>query len=166
MQLTGREKATIFLSILGTETSSRILRYLPEELADLIASSVNHLPTPTPEALGEVFLDFQSFGALPPPPPPSKQVEAEAPRPKPAGTPLEVLENVPAQSFAFIMTGEDPRITAFILSALSQAKRDELLSALSSRRDEVSEMLGSLKKTPLAPVLEEKLIKHFAEKLR
>ena len=65
MQLSGREKATIFLSILGAETSSRVLRYLPGELADMIAKGINHLPTPTPEALGEVLNDFLSYLALP-----------------------------------------------------------------------------------------------------
>src|SRR3989339_603100 len=65
VKLTGKEKATIFLSILGSDTSSAILRYLPPELADIIASSINHLPTPTPEALGEVFSDFESYIALP-----------------------------------------------------------------------------------------------------
>ena len=55
MKLSGREKATIFLSILGPETSAQVLRYLPGEVADLIASGINHLPTPSPEALGYVL---------------------------------------------------------------------------------------------------------------
>ncbi|HVN66917.1 MAG TPA: hypothetical protein VMT55_00970, partial [Candidatus Sulfotelmatobacter sp.] len=72
MALTGREKATIFLSILGADVSSRVLRYLPGELADLIAAGVNHLPTPSPEALSEVMEEYRGFLALPaaPPPPP------------------------------------------------------------------------------------------------
>ena len=62
MALTGREKATIFLSILGADVSSRILRYLPGELADLIASGINHLPTPSPEALAEVLSQVKARG--------------------------------------------------------------------------------------------------------
>ena len=75
MPLTGREKATILLSIIGAETASRVLRYLPNELADLIAAGINHLPTPSPEVLTEVMREYQSYVALPeaPTPPPLPQ---------------------------------------------------------------------------------------------
>ena len=61
MPLTGREKATIFLSMLGAETSARVLRYLPDELADLIAAGINHLPTPSPQAVEQVLGEVGAF---------------------------------------------------------------------------------------------------------
>ena len=159
MQLTGREKATIFLSILGTETSSRILRYLPEELADLIASSVNHLPTPTPEALGEVLSDFKSYGALPPAAPQREEIPANA-------TPKEIIENSPAQAVAFVLSEERPQIIAFILSLLFEKKREEVLASITAQKDIVASLLGGIKKTPISARMEDKLISYFAEKLK
>ena len=159
MQLTGREKATIFLSILGTETSSRILRYLPEELADLIASSINHLPTPTPEALGEVLSDFKSYGALPPAKP-----KPEAPRVY--GSPKEIIEGAPDQAIAFVLSEERPQIIGFILSLLPEKKRENILAAITMQKDIVISLLDSIKKTPISLKLEDKLISYFSEKLK
>ncbi len=51
--------------MLGAETSARVLRYLPDELADLIAAGINHLPTPSPQALEQVLGEFKSYLALP-----------------------------------------------------------------------------------------------------
>ena len=165
MQLTGREKATIFLSILGTETSSRILRYLPFELADLIASSINHLPTPTPEALGEVLLDFKSYGALPPAMP--RRVEAVEPEvPRTYGSPREIIEGAPAQAIAFVLSEERPQIIAFILSLLPEKKRENVLAAITAQKDIVLSLLNGIKKTPISKKLEDKLIAYFSEKLK
>jgi len=175
MQLTGREKATIFLSILGTETSSRILRYLPPELGEVIASSVNHLPTPTPEALGEVLNDFKSFGALPP-------MRAEWPASGPQAveftsepgytpatsglSPREIIERASPKALSFILSDERPQIIAFVLSLLPEKKKDEVLSSIGSQKNLVIDLISGIKKSPFSAQVEEKLLKYFSEKLK
>ncbi|MFC1511063.1 hypothetical protein ACFL5U_01590 [Candidatus Margulisiibacteriota bacterium] len=154
MPLTGREKATIFLSILGAETSSRVLRYLPEELADLIAAGVNHLPTPSPDALAEVMNEFKGFVALPFSSPPPQLEEGEE-RPLPSR---------PRKSYAFLMY-ERPQMVAYLLSLLPDEKKEEILLGLPRDRAMVEELLAGLKKNPISIKLEASLKKQFGEKL-
>ena len=147
MVLTGREKATILLSILGAETASRVLRYLPNELADLIAAGINHLPTPSPEALSEVLGDYNSFLAFP------------APEPEPAPLPPP-----PKKSYTFLMY-ERPQTTAFLISILPQEEKDAALHSVPREKLLIEELLHSLKPNPLRAKIEENLKKAFTGKL-
>ncbi|KAF0133468.1 MAG: hypothetical protein FD145_1267 [Candidatus Saganbacteria bacterium] len=162
--LSGREKATIFLSILGPETSSRILRYLPGDLADVVAASINHLPTPTPEALGEVFSDFKSLFALPSASS-GKLDAAEVVFDKANMAPKEIIENSPAQSVVFVLSEERPQMAAFVLSFISEKKRSEIISLMTSQRDMILDLMKDMKKSPVTKALEDKLLQHFAAKL-
>ena len=153
MPLTGREKATIFLSILGSETSARVLRYLPDELADLIAAGINHLPSPSPEALAEVMNEFQGFLALP-------QTGTAAPKvsEKPAPPPP------PKRSYSILMY-ERPQMVAYLLSLMLEEQREEALQVMPNKRTIVEELLLTLKKNPVSDKLEAKLKEHYGEKL-
>lgn len=142
MPLTGREKATIFLSILGAEVSSRVLRYLPDELADLIAAGINHLPTPSPAALSEVLDEYQSYLALP---------EPEA-RPEPSV--------VPRKSYA-PLAYERPQMIAFLISTMPEEEKSEALHALPRERARIEELLQAIRQNPLRPKLEEQLKSTF-----
>jgi len=146
MPLTGREKATIFLSLLGAEAASRVLRYLPDELADLIAAGINHLPTPSPEAISEVLSEYQSFLALP---------EA-APAPEPYFSPPPARK-----SYSFLIY-ERPQLAAFFISLLPEEERKGALSVLSRERALVEDLLTSLRENPLRPKLEAKLKEVFS----
>ena len=151
MVLTGREKSTILLSILGADFASRVLRYLPDEMADIIAAGINHLPSPSPEALGEVLRDFQSFLALPKP--------AAAPSslpPRPAAP--------PKKSYAFLMY-ERPQIAAFIISLLPGEDRADALNSLSRDKALVEELVNNLKTHPLRPKIEAKMRQAFTGKV-
>ncbi|OGC10195.1 hypothetical protein A3J90_02440 [candidate division WOR-1 bacterium RIFOXYC2_FULL_37_10] len=184
MTLSGKEKATIFLSMLGAETSSAILRYLPEELADLIASSISHLPTPTPEALGEVFDDFQSYVALPSA---EKKINTKEPAENEASklsfeadeefaedeekdisnlSPKERLFSAASKKLALLLSGERPQIAAFMLSLFPATKKEEVLMEMVVNREIINNLLPNLKQTYLVEELKEKLTSHFVEKLR
>ena len=152
MTLSGREKATIFLSILGAEASSRVLRYLPDELADLIASGINHLPSPSTDALEEVLGEFNSYLALPEASAPRKRLEQKA---KPA---------MPRKSYGALMY-ERPQMVAFLLSKMPDAQRDDVLISLPREKTIVQELLSSLKANPLSAKLESKLKEQFKERL-
>ena len=153
MPLSGREKATIFLSILGAETSARILRYLPEELADLIAAGINHLPTPSPEALSLVLDEFKSYLALPGP-------REEAPRlaEKPKAAPRA------KKNYSFLIY-ERPQMIAHLLSLMPEEQKEEVLAGLPKEKVVVEELYFSLKKTPLSEKLGTKLKEHFGARL-
>jgi len=140
MVLTGREKATIFLSILGAETSARVLRYLPDELADLIAAGINHLPTPSPDVLSEVLSEYQSFLALP-----ERTTEYIPPRP-----------SAPKRAIAGIMY-ERPQTIAFLLSLMTDDERADVLSSMPRERAVIEELLNTLKPNLLQPKLAEKM---------
>jgi flagellar motor switch protein FliG len=152
MTLTGREKATIFLSILGAENSARVLRYLPDELADLIAAGINHLPTPSPEALNEVMGEFKSYLALPAGEAPPSRIE-ERPR-----------TTVPKRSYAFLMY-ERPQLVARLIAMLPEERREEALQNLPREKGLIEELLIGLKTNPLLPKIESALRDRFAEKL-
>ena len=152
MVLSGREKATIFLSILGADASARILRYLPEELADLIASGINHLPTPSTEALAEVVNEFESYLALPGASDPVPMIEE---KPKPVQ---------PKRSYAFLMY-ERPQIAAFLINLLSTPQKEEALQGVSREKDIVEELLNNFKPNSLVPKLQAVLKEQFKERL-
>jgi flagellar motor switch protein FliG len=145
MALTGREKATIFLSILGADVSSRVLRYLPDELADLIAAGINHLPSPSPDALAEVLGEYNSYLALPASSAPV--YEPAPPQPKKTFAPLQY---------------ERPQLAAFIISLLPAEEQGAALQAFPRNKAVLEELLQTLKETPLKPALEERLRQHFA----
>lgn len=149
MALSGREKATIFLSLLGTETSSRILRYLPGELADLIASGINHLPTPSPDALSEVLGELNSFLALP---------EAEkAPAEERTLPPPRVEEKPrPRRNYALLMY-ERPQMIAYLLSIMPEDQREEALLNLPREKVLIEELINTIKTNSLSPKIELKL---------
>jgi flagellar motor switch protein FliG len=151
MALTGRQKATIFLSILGADVSSRVLRYLPEEIADLIAAGINHLPTPSPQVLSEVMDEYQSFLALP---------ETASTEPFPS----RPVPPAPRRSYASLMY-ERPQTTAFLLSLLPDEERGEILQSLPREKALIEELLADLKVNPLRPKLEAKFREVFAGKV-
>ena len=149
MPLTGREKATIFLSILGADTASRVLRYLPDEIADLIAAGINHLPSPSPDALAEVLGDYKSHLALP-----------EAPsRPATLATPS------PARRAYSFLIYERPQTVAFLLSLLPPEERAEALLSMPRERALIEELIEGFKINPLRSKLQEKMSASFAGKL-
>lgn len=152
MPLTGREKATIFLSMLGAETSARVLRYLPDELADLIAAGINHLPTPSPEAVEQVLGEFKGYLALPRAKPavPRVKEKPEPPRPKKAYS---------------VLMYERPQMIAYLLSLMPEEQREEALHSLPREKSIVEELLSNLVKNPLSPKLEAKLREQFKGKL-
>lgn len=152
MPLSGREKATIFLSLLGADTSARVLRYLPDELADLIAAGINHLPTPSPEAVEEVLDEFQGFLALP-------QAKAPAPRVEEKAKPP-----APKRSYSILMY-ERPQMVAYLLSLMPEEQREDALNSLPRERAVVEELLSDLKQTPISSKLEAILKDHFKDKL-
>jgi flagellar motor switch protein FliG len=168
MKLSGREKATIFLSILGPETSAQVLRYLPGEVADLIASGINHLPTPSPEALGYVLSDFKSFLALPPStsrPTPQMEAPAKPAIPREKMNPKDIILSASPKKLAFLLAEERPQIAAAVLSLFPDNERAGMVDSLGAFREKVLAAFRARTKTNLSAKLEDQLIRYFAGKL-
>lgn len=164
MNITGREKATIFLSILGSDTAARILRYLPEELADVIATSINHLPTPTPDALGSVLKEFKSGLALraPSTPPPPQIEETVVPE---DDSPLGRLNAAYAKRLAQLFAFERPQVAAFVLSMLNPAKKEEALMNMGQQKNEIDNLIKTIRSNKFTEGLKNQLLELFAGKL-
>jgi len=175
MALTGREKATILLSVLGAESSAKILRYLPEELADLIAAGVNKLPVPSKSALTSVLDEFSDFvSLLPPPPKRPPQLEARRPevkpqpKPKPkleSMTPSEIVLNTPPRVLTTLLFRERPQTLAFFIANVPQTIGQEILTALPELRRDIELLLRELKKTPFSEKLKDKMFESISRKV-
>jgi hypothetical protein len=122
---------------------------LPEEIADLIAAGINHLPTPSSQALSEVLDEYQSFLALP---------ETASPEP------LPTRQTAPRHSYASLLY-ERPQTTAFLLSLMPEEERGEILQSLPREKALIEELLTTLKANPLRPKLETKFREVFAGKV-
>ena len=161
MPLSGREKATILLSILGAESSAKILRYLPGELADLIAAGVEHLPTPSPEALALILDEFNRYVALPP--------YRGAPAIEEAGPvakdPKALLLSSSPKKIALNLLHERSQVIAFVISLLPPAQAADVLAYLPEQRREVETHLKDIKRIPLSLKIEEKILEALAKKL-
>lgn len=167
MALTGREKATILLSVLGTETSAKILRHLPEELADLIAAGVNKLPTPSKEALSTVLSEFGEFMALPSPPKGPAAIEArklERPRAE-AKTSMDIILSTSSRVLSTLLFKERPQTIAFLLSNLPQTQAAEVLAVLPEQRREIEVLLRDIRKNPLSEKLRDRIFESLAKKV-
>lgn len=151
MVLTGREKATIFLSILGADVAGRILRYLPDELADLIAAGINHLPSPSPEALSEVMNEFESYLALP-----ANEPEI-LPPPRPAFA-------QPKKTYGALLY-ERPQLIAFLSRLAGSEEREGILNSVPREKVLVTELAEAIKPNPLTGKIEARLKEAFAGKI-
>lgn len=186
MPLSGREKATILLSMIGADASSKILRHLPDEMADMLVAGVDRLPTPSANAVGEVlqeFTDFVSFSGtrikneIEPMPLKNEPEKADAfekeavepaalpPTPPKPSSPLEKLEYADARSFASLLLYERTQMAAFVLTCLSERKREEILVQLPGQRQEIEIWIKQLSENKFTGAFKKSLVEHFAEKI-
>jgi len=160
MALTGREKATIFLALLGPEVAARILRYLPEELAELVALSVKRIPPPSPKALAALLDELKSFTAI------SSGEKLKLTGEAIKGlTPLEQISRSEPKRILPVLIAERIPVIAYILSIFPEAVRRALLPLLSEQRQTVEEIMTSLHKIPISYEIEPKITSTFAKKL-
>lgn len=184
MVLSGREKATILLSILGSESSGKVLRYLPDEIADNLAGGLDSLPTPSAETLEEVLGEFQNFvnkdkmpKNKPEFPPELPKIEDDIPKienkkeplpppppPKPS-TPIEILETADPVNLASAFLKERSQMIAFVLSNIKKDSCDKIIAQLPGQRDEIELWLDHMEKNKFSEIFKKSLIKHFSDKV-
>ncbi len=175
MPLTGRQKATILLSLLGTEISSEILKFLPEDLSDAITSGMNNLPAPSPELISSVLKEFSGFMTLPPGqqdmpaqnksyvPEPEKKTKGSVPDTQ--RSPYDILFYSQPRKIAAALSAERGWVVAFVLSILPEIQRKEALSYMTDRKNDLERMIKSLKNPPVRDQVKEQIIKVLSGRL-
>lgn len=170
MALSGIEKATILISILGGDASSKMLKFLPAEVADLLASGINRLPKPSPEAISAVLSECREYLALPGMPERRPALEEGVPsprRPEQARSqkPGEIISRVPGRILIPLLMRERPQTIAFVLTHLPEGKAAEVLSYLPEQRREVEYLLNTIKFTPLTEKIRDDVLQYVASRL-
>lgn len=166
MALSGREKATILLSILGTDLSAKVMSYLPSEFADLIAQGIDHLPKPSPDALAKVLDDFSSFMALAKAPA-RKAIEDNSTAGKPT-FPRNNLDTVfysQPKKIAIALSAERIPTVAFVLSHLPNVQSAEILSFMSERKREIESAIRNIKKPEISEKITAKIMEMLSQRL-
>jgi len=168
MPLSGREKATILLSILGADASQRIIEYLPDDMADLLVSGVNNLPKPSPDMLSAVITECRDVFSLPSGPR-AAAIEGNVPPPRPSvpkgGKPSEVLSSVSGRALTSVLIRERPQTIAFVLTQLPEGRVSEVLSYLPEQRREVEYLMNNIKTNPLSEMIKDNLLEAVSKKL-
>ncbi|MEK7376916.1 MAG: hypothetical protein AABZ57_07135 [Candidatus Margulisiibacteriota bacterium] len=170
MSLSGREKATILLSLLGADLAEKILSYLPEDLADLITSGINRLPTPSSDAIKSVLDEFAGFVSLPsaekqapfPVETTSSEPEREARETK---TPFDAVFYTPPKKLAMALSSERAPVCAYVLSLMPAVASVEVLSLMPERKREIESLMKTLKKPASREKMNENILKALAEKI-
>lgn len=165
MALSGREKAIILLSLLGGDLSSRILESLPEEFADLIASGVNSLPTPSSDAISGVIEEFSSFMTLPETSARRVIEEKKAPAQEQKRTPYDIIFYSPSKKVAAALSAERPSVTAFILSFFPKVRAVEILSFMGDKDSDIEKEMQSLRKTLLADKIKDVTVNILSQRI-
>ncbi len=176
MALSGREKATILLSILGADVSTRIIKFLPADMADLLVSGVNELPKPSPESISAVMNEFRQAFSLPgavrqpaleaaemapPPPPPPPPRE----KPRELLKPNELLNQTSGRALTSILLKERPQTVAFVLMQLPESRASEVLTYLPEQRREIEYLLQTIKMNPLTDKIKDSVLETVAKRL-
>lgn len=175
MVLTGRQKATILLSLLGTEISSEILKFLPEDLSDAITSGINNLPAPSPELISSVLEEFSGFMTLPSAKQPQgagtkpyqeyQNVKDKSPAQETQRSPYDILFYSQPRKIAAALSAERTWVVAFVLSIIPEVQRKEALSFMTERRTEIEKMIKSLKTTSVRDQIKESTVKILSGRL-
>ena len=169
MALSGREKATILLSMLGADLSASILDHLPDDMADLLAQGVNNLPKPSPDTITRVLTEFREFVSLPQAPRP-RAIEGGVAQPEARqrhgeGSPEDMISRVPGRMLIPILLRERPQTIAFVLKGLPESRITEVLTYLPEQRREVEYLLNTIKSTPLMDKIRGDVLEYVSKKL-
>lgn len=155
----GKEKATIFLSIIGPQKAARLLRQLPEDVSNLLAAKVATLSPPSPKVVSSL-LDEMSSNLLPAPQEEEvKEIEDNAEKEEIVSNVEDIklqiknndFSNVSAATIADIIKNENVRIINMVLNLVGDDKSNEVKSILELNRKQKLE----IKELEPSPILDE-----------
>lgn len=140
--LTGREKATLLLAIIGPQKASQVLRRLPEEVSDILASRIASLPQPSQEQVSFMWSELSRnilaapkiFQALPTP----EKVESVE-IPVDMNDPYARLNAMLPFKLVEILKNEKPRVQKIVISLMNETKAKEVVNILDHSRKKMIE---------------------------
>jgi flagellar motor switch protein FliG len=148
--LSGKQKASIFLRLLGRDASAKILNFLPKDLAQILLSQSGELSPPSREAVAEVLDEFNKFLSLP-----SGRGALNTAKPVSA---LDILIQTSPSKLVKILSEERNAVLVFILSMLPVSVASDVLLLLAERRANIEDLRKIFKRVPIAEKLKEKII--------
>ncbi|HCY35856.1 MAG: hypothetical protein DKM50_04560 [Candidatus Margulisiibacteriota bacterium] len=138
-KISGREKATILLSIIGHQKAAQLLRRLPEEVSNLLAARVAELPKPSSNQIAFLLSEL-STNVLEAPKDvmsiSSSQIKetpadiTESSQSIQIGSSEERLLSLPPMKLVNRLKNEKFRIQRYILSILPEGKANDILTIL------------------------------------
>ncbi|MFC1559481.1 hypothetical protein ACFL4F_00070 [Candidatus Margulisiibacteriota bacterium] len=161
--LTGKERAAMLLSLLGSKHSEGVLDHLPPDVSDSIAKALTKTKKkPSTAEISEIVSEADKYAAT------------ESPSAAPAGPkgigeaspPVELITRSSPSKLARALKGERPEFIAFILSHLPVESIYDTLSLLGDVRKEVEEKLLHMKDVPIAEVFQTQVLDIVAKRLR
>ena len=144
-ELTGKDKARIFLSLLGEQALSRIMRYLPSTHAEKLQRAFQGGGKVSPDLIQKVVEEFSHFSSLPS----SSLSRQEMKRSEGPSASVKRL--------ARVLEGERPQMIAFLLKRVIPQLSQEVLPELAEKKRGVETSLSSLEWVPLSDPVQEKL---------
>ncbi|MFH0886777.1 MAG: hypothetical protein V1843_01285 [bacterium] len=161
MALTGREKATIFLSILGPVAAAKVLRYLPDELAEFIAAGIGRLPPPSAEAMNMILDEFRNHQYLPS----AEKPRLENQQMKRPMTPRDKVMSSDPAVLAGVLLRERLLVASYIISLFPGELKDKVLQLMGDTKSAVESLLPHIRRIALSNEIEERVIGTLVKKI-
>jgi len=157
--LSGKQKAAIFLKLLGSQYSGRVLDHLPKDVSDEIARILaGSKKKPTSAEVSEVLTEFDGYMSS------AKEQEVGG-KDRPAGSPISMITSATPSRLAKALKGERPEFIAFVLSHLPVERIYDVLSLLGDARKEIEEKLLHMKDVPMTDVFQNQVLDIVARRL-
>ncbi|MFH1428258.1 MAG: hypothetical protein ABIH39_00770 [Candidatus Margulisiibacteriota bacterium] len=157
--MTGKQKASVLLSLIGKDTASVILQGLPVEMAEYLTAGFTGPPTPE-----QISLVLNELRALPPGSSVNQDSKAGQPKPVPPKETINKIEDVinyyPNQ-FIDLLKNERKQMIKFMISHFPEEVQLELASKLVPHE--------KLKISPSIPIMDRIYVKcseHIINKVR
>lgn len=138
--LSGKEKATLLLAIIGPQRAAQLLRRLPEEVADLLAAKVATLPQPSEDQISFLWGEL-SRNMLEAPPevksiaaPDAVSSTSEIPVDPYSSDPNVRLNSMLPIKIVEILRNETIRVQKFVMTLLSENKSKDVMNILDHNR--------------------------------
>jgi len=154
-ELSGKEKALVFLSSLGDDVSAKVLECLPDKISSKITNELNNFSEPSPDAVALVFKELSRFAI--------DHVKAQSlPHTVDQAADIEHLDSLSQldrkspKELLDILQDEKPQTIAFIMSYLSNNSRENFYNLLAiGRKNEIKSL--EVNKVPLSNEVFEKI---------
>lgn len=156
----GKEKAAIFLSVLGSEYSGKVVEHLPSDVSDAIAEVLTkRQKKASADEVSGIIDEFKSKISS------GKYEQEQVPAQGQGMSSSDIISRASPERVAKVLMDERPEFIAFVLSHLPVEKIHEILLLLGNIRKDVEERLLHMKDVPMTDVFQEQVLDIVAKRL-